>query len=811
MIHNWKSYCWRLGLAIYLAIGGIIICSLESRVFAQSIITPDNTLGNESSGLEPYDDVNDFITGGAVRGSNVFHSFREFNVGEGRGAFFLTNTNNIQNIIARVTGSNISKILGTLGAFQLNNGGLEFSNANLFLINPNGIIIGPNAYITVGGSFFGSTASGIKFADGTTFSATDKQTGPLLTVSTPIGLQFGSNSGSILLQNSLIAVSPEKTLALVGGNVTIDGGLVFPPPNDDVKLSLQAEGGQIAIGGISEPGTVGLNLESNNQPLTFPNGVALADISFINGAVINANGNGGGNIQLQGKNINLTGGSLLSADTIGDEDGRGISITAEQLTVKDGSQIRASTRSSGAGGNLTVNVSDTVQVSGTDAAGNPSALFAETFAQGDAGNLSITTKKLIVEDGGNIAAAARVGSQGNGGTLIIKSSDFVRLSGTSLVNRTLPSGLFAETQGSGNGGALTINTRQLLVNNGAQVTAGTLAGSSGNGGTLTVNATDSIELSSTGVNGQPPSGLFARSRGSGDAGSLNIFTSKLTVRDNARVTVENLGSGDAGNLTIQARDVRLDKNAIITAETTSGRGGNISLEDLDFLLLQDNSQITTNADTSKVGADVAGGNIDIDSKVIVATLRENSDITATAFKGRGGNINITTDGLFGIAPFSGLNPRNNITNDITAASELGINGTIQINTPDESNRGIVELPAEVVDASNAIAQGCSGNIAKTRSEIIVTGRGGLPPSPNEPLTSDIVWSDTRLNAIARLAHNSKTTTTKLKISPDIVKIAPASGWVFNQQGEVTLIANAANVTPYIASNHSSCLKNHTGI
>jgi filamentous hemagglutinin family protein len=811
MIQNCKSYCWQLKLASYLAIGGVIVSSLGNSVYAQ--ITPDNTLGNERSVLVPYDNVNDFITNGAIRGSNVFHSFQEFNVGEGRGAFFLTNTsNNIQNIIARVTGSNISKILGTLGAFQTNNGSLEFSNANLFLINPNGIIVGPNAYITVGGSFFGSTASGIKFADGTTFSAADKQTGPLLTVSTPIGLQFGSNSGSILLQNSLIAVSPEKTLALVGGNVTIDGALVFPPPNDDVKLSLQAEGGQIAIGGISEPGTVGLNLESNNLPLTFPDGVALADVTFANGAVINANGNGGGNIQLQGRNITLTDGSLLSADTIGNKTGRGMSITAEQLTVKDGSQIRASARQGkGAGGNLTVNVSDTVQVSGTDTDGNPSALFAETFAQGDAGDLSITTKQLIVEDGGNIGAAARRGS-GNGGSLTIDASDFVRLSGTSFVDRTRPSGLFAQTQSSGDAGALTINTRQLLVNNGAQVTAGTLTGSSGNGGTLTVNATDFIQLSGTGANGQPPSGLFARSRGSGNAGSLKIVTRQLTVRDNATVTVESLGSGNAGDLQIQARSVRLDNQGIITAATASGQGGNISLEGLDLLLLQGNSQITTNADTSKVGEDVAGGNIDIDAKVIVATLAANSDITATAFRGRGGNINITTDGLFGIASFSGLNPRNNITNDITAASELGINGTIQINTPDvESNSGIVELPAEVVDASQVIAQGCSGDIAKTPSEMMVTGRGGLPPSPDEPLTSDVVWSDTRLNAIARLTHNSKTTTTKLQISPHTVNITPASGWVFNQQGEVTLIANAANVTPYLASNHSSCSKKPTGI
>jgi filamentous hemagglutinin family protein len=800
MTQNWKNYCCQLGLASYLAISGVIVPSLENIAFAQNI-TPDNTLGNGVTVLIPVTNNIDYIFGGVERNSNVFHSFQEFNVGQERGAFFLTGSSNIQNIIARVTGSNVSRILGTLAAFQINNNSIEPSNANLFLINPNGIIVGPNALITVGGSFVGSTASGINFADGTVFSATDRQTGPLLTVSTPIGLQFGRNPGNITVQNSLIQVSPGKTLALVGGNVTIDNALVFPSPNNpnvNVRLSLQAEGGQIAIGGISEPGTVGLNLESNNLPLTFPNGVALADVSFTNGVVIDANGNGGGHIQLQGRNISLTGGSFLSANTTGNQNGKGIFIQSEQLILKDGSQITSSTQSVGTGGNLTVNVSDSVQVSGTDADGSPSGLFAETEAQGDAGNLTIETSKLIVEDGANIAAAARPGSQGNGGILIVNASDVVKLNGISPVLRDNPSGLFAETEGTGNAGSLTINTRRLIVQNGAVVTAGTLTGSSGNGGTLTVRATDSIELSGTGANGQTPTGLFARSRGTGNAGSLNIVTRNLTVRDNATVTVESLGSGNAGNLQIQASSVRLDNQGKITAATTSGQGGNISLQNLDLLLLQGNSQITTNADTARVGADVAGGNINIDSKVIVATPGANSDITATAFRGRGGNINITTDGLFGIEPRDRLTPQN----DITAASDFGINGTIQINTPDvEPGKGIVTLPEDVTDASQAIAKSCSTSEDSRHSELVITGRGGLPPSPDQPLSSDVVWSDTRLNAMTNQPHSSKRSTTKL--TP--IEIVPATGWIFNQQGEVTLIANTSNVTPYnLRSNSNSC-------
>ncbi|MCC3510331.1 MAG: filamentous hemagglutinin N-terminal domain-containing protein, partial [Microcoleus sp. PH2017_17_BER_D_A] len=80
-------------------------------------IVPDRTLGTENS-RTVSDSINnlpsDRIEGGASRGSSLFHSFREFNVGEGRGAYF-ANPNGIANIFTRVTGSNSSNILGTLG------------------------------------------------------------------------------------------------------------------------------------------------------------------------------------------------------------------------------------------------------------------------------------------------------------------------------------------------------------------------------------------------------------------------------------------------------------------------------------------------------------------------------------------------------------------------------------------------------------------------------------------------------------------------------------------------------------------------
>ncbi|MEQ9552060.1 MAG: filamentous hemagglutinin N-terminal domain-containing protein, partial [Coleofasciculus sp. G3-WIS-01] len=118
-------------LAGLLAMGGTIAV-LENPVLAQ--ITPDTTLGAENSIVTPNVEIKglpaDLIEGGAIRDTNLFHSFGEFNITEG-GRVYFANPLGIDTIFSRVTGSDISDILGTLGV----NGG-----ASLYLLNPNGII-----------------------------------------------------------------------------------------------------------------------------------------------------------------------------------------------------------------------------------------------------------------------------------------------------------------------------------------------------------------------------------------------------------------------------------------------------------------------------------------------------------------------------------------------------------------------------------------------------------------------------------------------------------------------------------------------
>jgi filamentous hemagglutinin family protein len=857
LLHQW----WQLRLASLLALLAAIAGANEC---ALAQIVPDNTLGQESSVVIPSPNF-DLIDGGAIRGGNLFHSFEQFNVKEGGRAIF-RNPNGIENIISRVTGGNRSEIFGRLGVL---------GTANLFLINPSGIIFGPNAQLTIRGSFVATTANAIGFGEQGLFNASASNSPALLTVN-PSALLFNQIAKSITNQSTTgLQLPANQSLLLVGGDVNLEGG----------KLSVL--NGRVELGGLAGEGTVGLNIDDKNLRLSFPDNVVRADVSLTKGATVQTSFERGvgsqlgtGDILLQGRRVTIAdgsqivanntgaepggtlivraselvevlGASRLLAETFGVETGGDLTIETRKLIIRDGSEIAAGTFNSGQGGTVTVRASDSVELSGTSADGaNFSRIITQTDGVGNAGSVSIETGQLIVQGGAQVSTASAKTSSGQGGLLFVKAFDSVQLIGTSTsAENPTPSGLFALGEGSGKPGDLTIETRLFIARDGARASASNV-GSAQSGGTLSVTASELLQLIGTSANGQDRSGLLVGSTGTGTAGELTIKTEKLQVLDGAFVsartvgegrggsvmvnasnsielngtsadrqkpsllTTETTGVGDAGNLMIEtgqltikngaqitssstglgrAGDSKIEVSSLsldqgsITSQTTSGNGGNTTISVKDLLLLRRGSKISTTAGTAQQGGD--GGSINIDSKFIVAIPKENSDISANAFSGAGGRVDIKANGIYGIE----FRKSPTLLSDITASSEFGTQGTVQLNTPDvDPNSGLVELPT--IGVETKVAQACNSQ-SYAQSSFIITGHGGLPPNPiKDVLTGDAVevgWVSLKPSSDGfgelRPLSNPPVTTKAVTTTPE--PIVEASGWVVNKKGEVVLIAN----------------------
>jgi large exoprotein involved in heme utilization and adhesion len=447
------------------------------------------------------------------------------------------------------------------------------------------------------------------------------------------------------------------------------------------------------------------------------------------------NTEGGGSIILNASQMNLRGTVGIFAETQGQAPAGTLTLKPYQsnptldIALASGSQISASTAGSGNGGDLLVQAPQTITIAGAG------KLAVETSSSGNAGRLSVTTQQLTLKDGVELSASST---------------------------------------GSGRAGDITFTAQNFNLLSGAKVT--TTTSGTGAAGNIIANVVNNFALDGQGT------GLFASTDpgSSGQGGSIFIDPQRVTLSNGAVISVNSQGSGNGGNIQLQAGNLTLTNQGAITAETASGEGGNITLRVDNRLLLRTNSLISATA-----GGTGTGGNLDIRTgEFIIAVPYENSDIIANAFQGKGGNVNITTQAIFGLEFRSRLTP----LSDITASSEFGLQGNVVINTPNvDPSRGIVHLPSGITDASQQIAQGCRP--ASEAGRFVVTGRGGLPTDPTELLADEVLWDDLRGGGATQAQTEGQPSQPTPNATAQGLSLVPAQGWVIDDKGMVTLVAS----------------------
>ena len=614
MKKNSVNVVWRSLLFYSFVVSGISIFKCD-RAFSQ--ITPDNTLGDESSILNPRDEASDSIEGGAVRGQNLFHSFQEFNVGGGRGVYF-ANPDAVSNIFSRVTGNDVSNILGTLGVDGA---------ANLYLVNPNGIVFGEQSSLDVQGSFTATTADAIEFGEGGLFSAVAPGES-LLTISVPLGLQFGLNPNSIINRSFVgditgefvgLQVPDEENLTLVGGEILFDGG------------EATARGGNIYFGGLGAVGTVGL---SDDGSLSFPDNIAKADVDITNFSDIDVTGAGGGSINIDARDVNIEAGESDS------------SLIRAGITA-------SSTSTETQAGDITINVTNSLKIDKSFVVN-----LVDFEAVGNSGDITINANSLELTNSGQISTITL--GQGNAGIVEIFASENILVDGKERNSEALQSGItnLVGTDAKGDVGGINISTNNLDVINQGRISASVY----GQGNAAAVNITAKENIFIEGINKEGISIARADSEGNlstrtipplnlNNLSNEGIFSASLSglensaedIPSNIANQVDTNAVGNTGGVNISTANLNLTNGGKIDA-STFGRGNaggvkiiaseDITVDEQDF---EDNaSSITSQVDVNAIGN--AGG---VNISTANLNLTNGGKIDASTFgRGNAGGVEI---------------------------------------------------------------------------------------------------------------------------------------------------------------------------
>ncbi|MCA9468560.1 MAG: filamentous hemagglutinin N-terminal domain-containing protein, partial [Nitrospira sp.] len=536
------------------------------------------------------------IKGGRLVGTNLFHSFSDFQVDANDTANFYGQK--ASNILSRVTGPNPSNLFGTLGV-DTHLAEANRSSANLFFLNPNGVVFGPDANLDLKGSFYVSNADAIHLSAPGIFHASDPSQ-DLLTTSPPSAFGFLNAPAPSLAAESSAAISvlgldaKGSPLVVVGRDGLLPGR--FKVPGVEVREgTLQNSGGVIAIASVNSTGNVPLTnaagvLDPNlSNPLTwgFP---SLGEVKLQKNGVIRVNGDPGGSVYIRGGRLTIDGttdvdpsnSSKIQARTLGEKNhlGTAIDILVNDLSISGGGQLSANAEGisdiekQGNAGEIKISA-DRITIDGQDQNNDPSGIFNRSLRN----NLTVPQEMRII---------------------------------------------------GGNGGAITIRTNNLTITNG-----GTIATESTKRGKENSGNAGSVSISPLGINAKVTisgegSKIYSESQSSGFPGEINITSHKFSLTNNAELTTANVNGSNTsaeGNISISADRIQLSDAKIDTSTSGTGKAGDILLQ-ANFINLENGVSISSQSTNMGNEGDVAlqskpgsAGNIKIQTQTLTSNIK----------------------------------------------------------------------------------------------------------------------------------------------------------------------------------------------
>jgi len=690
----------------------LFIFSLSS----QAEVNLDGTLGQSGALPGP-----NYLIGadlGQRHGSNLFHSFQDFNLQHLESATF-SGPNQIENVISRVTGGNPSHIDGLIRS--------TIPNADMYFLNPYGIMFGENAKLDVQGSFHASTADYLRLGKGGRFDARNPSDS-LLSVAPIEAFGFLTDSpASITTQDSDLSVSEGNSLSLIGGDLRLNGHSAIQFHKHDfasttaifARSKLSAPAGRINLASVASQGEVmpsefGLDFNAEGGSIAMTH--TLMEVS----------GQGGGGVFIRGGQFFMDN-ATIQANTMADQHGKGIDVkVTENIEIKGNLlAILSNTMGSGNAGTITVTVPDLRIVE--------SFIRSSSLSSGDSGDIVIVAKKISLEKGGDINNDTFV--NGQGGDITINATESFSISGQKkgewiagiTIQADLASELTNETYGTGKAGSLNITTGLLNLEGGLVSTNNFGISKSAD---ITVNA-DKINITGGGL-------IISSTFSDGDGGKININTNTMSIigrrsgliqvigetfveNNQSSIATVSFGKGDADNISVVANDLRMDDHAGISAGTAGeGAAGDVTVT-VNNLFLEGGSEINSSSG-GLIGEQIfigqgPGGNIHI-----IAT----NNITLSAQDNRGIPSVISTNSL-------GIGQGGHVTVE-TNQLNISDGGAITANAMGMGNAGDVVIEANTIKITNngtittSAEQATGGNITLVVPNLLFLREGQMTTS-----------------------------------------------------------------------------------
>lgn len=618
-------------------------------------------------------------------------------------------------------------------------------------------------------------------------------------------------TGTLELENSRLITAVRTGATGKGSNITIRADRVLLSKasrieantlGDGIAGSITVTAPEITLSGVSNtatPTTIGStttssrnagNVTIKTQKFTLQDGafvgigtlgagnggtltIETQQLSLLNGGQLGNNtdksGNAGATKVVATEFINIISGdsgipTTITSQTLGQGRSGAVDISTGRLQLLKGGTIASSTFGAGSGGTVTINATESVEVTGVSNPGVPlppganslganSAIFTEARSSANAGNLNITTKRLTVRDGADISTATRplpiFGSGGNAGDITIRA-DLIEVVGTALQGQT-SSDIISSTSGDGGiAGQINLYAQTLRVAEGGSVIA--TSRGRGNAGSINVVA-NLISLEDQDPSGSP-SGIKTGTLGLGRGGDITVQTDRLQILRGASIDASTIGGTQrGGDIQIKANQISISgRGRILTGSEGNGKAGNIELNASRLLETNDGKISTSSLRTlggnifinaekirlsgsseisAFVGNGESGGNIVLTARSIIAL--DDSDILAFALRGNGGNITLSTPAFFGFRynrANSEANPLQTLNNgrvDINASGTLR-SGTITLQDNSFIQNSLNQLPQNAIDTNTLLANTCITR-NKQNGTFFITGTGGLPTNP----------------------------------------------------------------------------------